>query len=562
MLILAHTHWKLLPEAENSLHFKGLHTLVARLLQNRGLYDPSAAEAFLKADSRLLIDPFSLPDMHQAVNRVYKALLSGEKMAIYGDFDADGITATALLVQGLTELGGDVVPYIPHRFYEGYGLKIPALEKLRKQGVTLVITVDTGITAFAEIEKANRMGMDILVTDHHVPLEELPPAKIIVDPKRLDSTCPFIEFAGVGVAFKLLQGLLAGNSREDLVNSSLELVALGTITDMSPLLSENRYWVKTGLQLLRKTRRVGLLELMTYANIDHSRLTTDNISYQIGPRINSAGRMDDAGTSYELLVTQDREQAHRLAGDLEEKNKERQRVVAEMYDKVRQQVMSDGTDRPILMASDADYQAGVMGLVAGRLAEEFYRPVILVKIGAESCRGSARSIQEFDLMVALKDCHHLLTRYGGHARAAGFNVHTRDLPQLQKRLRHTAEEKLTGLDLRPHIDIDEEVPLSVFSKGVFEEMRQLEPYGVGNPAPVFLSRKVEVVEQKLVGQQNDHIRLKLKQDGITWDTMGFRLGSYARELARHIDVVYSVEVDNYNGRGQLRLNLLDFARSF
>jgi single-stranded-DNA-specific exonuclease len=224
--------------------------------------------------------------------------------------------------------------------------------------------------------------------------------------------------------------------------------------------------------------------------------------------------------------------------------------------------LTDGTDRKVLMASDADYQAGVMGLVAGRLAEEYYRPVILVKIGSESCRGSARSIKEFDLMEALKDCHHLLTRYGGHARAAGFNLHTRDLPQLQKRLRHTAEEKLAGLDLRPHVDIDAEVPLSVFSKGVFEEMRHLEPYGVGNPQPIFLSRKVEVVEQKLVGQQNDHIRLKLRQDGITWDTMGFRLGSYAGELSRHIDVVYSVEVDNFNGKGQLRLNLLDFARSF
>jgi single-stranded-DNA-specific exonuclease len=364
------------------------------------------------------------------------------------------------------------------------------------------------------------------------------------------------------VAFKLLQGLLAGNLREDLLDSSLELVTLGTITDMSPLVSENRLWIKSGLNLLRKTQRIGLLELMNIANIDQSRLTTENISYQLGPRINSAGRMDDAGTSYQLLMTKDRGEAKKLATELEDKNRERQRIVAEMYDKVRKQVLTDGTDRMVLMASDDDYQAGVMGLVAGRLADEYYRPVILVKIGAESCRGSARSIKEFDLMEALKDCHHLLTRYGGHARAAGFNVHTRDLPQLQKRLRHSAEEQLSGLDLRPHIDIDAEVPLSIFSKGVFEAMRQLEPYGVGNPQPVFLSRRVEVVEQKLVGQQNDHIRLKLKQDGITWDTMGFRLGSYVGELSRHIDVVYSVEVDNFNGKGQLRLNLLDFARSF
>jgi len=559
---LAHTHWKLLPEAEKPLLYRGAGALVSRLLYNRGITDPSEAEIFLKADKRLAIDPFSIPDMHLAVNRVYKALLSGEKIAIYGDFDVDGITATALLVQGLGELGGDVVPYIPHRMQEGYGLRIPALEKLRNQGVTLVITVDTGITAFTEIEKARKMGMEILVTDHHVPLNELPPASIIVDPKRTDSTCPFKEFAGVGVAFKLLEGLLSGSRRDDLLNNSLELVTLGTITDMSPLVSENRHWVKSGLHLLNRTRRVGLVELMNVANIEKSRLTAETISYQIGPRLNSAGRLDDAGTSYQLLVTQDRAQARILATNLEEKNRERQRLVAETYDKARRQILEDGADRVILMASDADYPPGVIGLVAGRLADEFYRPVILFKIGEDVCRGSARSIPEFDLMEALKSCHHLLTKYGGHARAAGFNIHTRDMQQLQKRLRSLAEEQLTGLDLRPHIDIDAEVSLSAFAGGTFEEMRQLEPFGMGNPTPVFLSRKAEVVEQKLVGSQNDHIKLKLRQDGIVWDTMGFRMGNYLGELARHIDIVYSVEVDNFNGKGQLRLNLLDFARSY
>jgi single-stranded-DNA-specific exonuclease len=559
---LAHTHWKLLPDSQKPLLYRGAGVLVSRLLHNRGITDPSEADIFLKADKRLAIDPFSVPDMHLAVNRVYKALMSGEKMAIYGDFDVDGITATALLVQGLGELGGNVVPYIPHRVQEGYGLRIPALEKLHKQGVTLVITVDTGITAIAEIEKARKMGMEILVTDHHVPLDELPPASIIVDPKRTDSTCPFKEFAGVGVAFKLLEGMLSGSKRDELLNSSLELVTLGTIADMSPLVSENRHWVKAGLRLLSKTKRVGLIELMHAANVEKSRLTTETISYQIGPRLNSAGRLDDAGTSYQLLVTQDHAEARLLAADLEEKNRERQRLVAETYDKARRQILEDGADRVILMASDADYPPGVIGLVAGRLADEFYRPVILYKIGADTCRGSARSIPEFDLMEALKSCHHLLTRYGGHARAAGFNMHIRDMQQLQKRLRSLAEEQLTGLDLRPHINIDAEISLSAFAGGTFEEMRQLEPFGMGNPVPVFLSRKVEVVEQKLVGNQNDHIKLKLKQDGIVWDTMGFRMGNYLGELARHIDIVYSVEVDNYNGKGQLRLNLLDFARSY
>ncbi|MBN1375406.1 MAG: single-stranded-DNA-specific exonuclease RecJ [Dehalococcoidia bacterium] len=559
---MPHTHWKILPESDKPLDHKGIHALVAKLLYNRGITSAKDADIFLKADKRLCVDPLSLPDMHHAVNRVYKALLSGEKIAVYGDFDADGITATALLVQGLTELGGDAIPYIPHRQNEGYGLKIPALEKLRKQGISLVITVDTGITAFAEIEKANKMGLDILVTDHHEPLPELPPARIIVDPKRVDSQCPFKEFAGVGVAFKLLQALLSSSTKEDLLNSSLELVTLGTIADMSPLLSENRYLVRAGLHLLNRTKRVGLMELMQVACIEKGKLTAETVSYQIAPRLNSAGRLDDAGTSYQLLVTHDRAQANMLATELEKKNKERQQLVLETYEKARAQIVQDGIDRPLLTVCDADYPAGVIGLVAGRLADEFYRPVIMVKIGSESCRGSARSIQEFDLMVALKTCHHLLIKYGGHARAAGFNVHTRDLPQLQKNLRTLATEQLAGLDLRPHIDIDAEVSLSMFSRGMFDDIRSLEPYGMSNPAPIFLSRKVEVIEQKLVGGQNDHIKLKLKQDGITWDTIGFRLGSYIGELARHIDIVYSVEVDNFNGKGQLRLNLLDFARSY
>jgi single-stranded-DNA-specific exonuclease len=558
---LAHTHWKILSEIEKPFSIEGVHSLVVRLISNRGISTASDADSFLKADQRLCVDPFLLPDMHMAVNRVYQALLSGEKIAVYGDFDADGITATALLVQGLKELGGDVIPYIPHRFYEGYGLKIAALEKLRKQGVTLVITVDTGITAFSEIEKAHKMGMDILVTDHHVPLIELPPARIIVDPKRIDSKCPFVDFAGVGVAFKLLQAVLTGSNKDEVIKNSLELVTLGTITDMSPLLSENRYWVKTGLRLLNNTNRVGLIELMNCANIDRRRLSAETISYQIGPRLNSAGRLDDAETSYRLLTTCDRVEASMLAMELEEKNKERQKIVADTYEKAHRQILEDGTDRAILMAADSDYPAGVMGLVAGRLAEEFYRPVILFKIGPEMCRGSARSIQELDLMEALKSCDHLLSRYGGHAMAAGFNVYTRDLQQFQKEMREYAEKKLTGIDLRPHIGIDAEVPLSIFSGGLFEEIRQMEPHGVGNPCPVFLSRNVEVVEQRQMGIQNDHIRLKLKQDGVIWDAVGFRLGTYIGELSNHIDIVYSIQEDNFNGQSQLRLNLLDFDRS-
>ena len=539
----------------------GINPLVAQLLHNRGISEPSQVELFLSADARLEVDPFLLTDMPQAVNRIYQALLSGEKIAIYGDFDADGITATALMVQGLSALGANVIPYIPHRLYEGYGLKVAALEKLRKQGVSLVITVDTGITAFTEVEKAQKMGMDMIITDHHLPLSYLPPAKVIINPKRSDSVYPFTELAGVGVAFKLLQACLKGSGREELINRSFDLVALGTVTDMSPLVSENRYWVKRGLELINNTRRLGLQEIMRCAGLKPGNLDTECISWVIGPRLNAAGRLDDAATSYQLLLTQNPQEASSLASELEEKNTERQRLTNGLLSKARKKMIAARVDLPLLMAGDEDYPPGVMGLVAGRLSEEFYRPIILFRIGPDSCRGSGRSIPEFDLMAALKNCQDLLSKFGGHIRAAGFSLPTRNLAQLQQRLFNLAQDQLAGLDLRPHIDIDAEVTLSAFVGETFKKIQQLAPFGCGNPLPTFVSRRVEVIEQHQVGSRDEHLGLKLRQEGTIWDAIGFRLGNYAQEITSFLDIVYNVEIHRWNGKEWLRLNLLDFAPS-
>ena len=556
---MSHTHWRLLPPAEQPITVAGVYPLVAQLLYNRGISEPSQIEIFLSADKRLEVDPFLLPDMHQAVSRTYQALLSGEEIAIYGDFDADGITATALLVQGLSALGGRVIPYIPHRLHEGYGLKVAALEKLRNQGVSLVITVDTGITAFTEIEKAQRMGMDIIITDHHLPLSSLPPAKVVVNPKRSDSIYPFTELAGVGVAFKFLQALIKGSGREELVNRSLDLVALGTVTDMVPLVGENRYWVKSGLELLNSTQRLGLQEMMRCAGLKPGSLDTESISWTLGPRLNAAGRLDDAATSYQLLLTQNPQEASSLASELEEKNAKRQQLVKELLNKAKEKIIAAGVDLPLLMAGDEDYPPGVMGLVASKLSEEFYRPVVLFRFGPEVCRGSGRSISEFDLMAALEDCHDLLSKFGGHIRAAGFSLPTKNLAQFQQRLLNLAQDQLAGLDLRPHIDIDAEAPLSIFAGRTFEKIQQLAPFGCGNPLPTFLSRHVEVIDQHQIGSQSEHLRLKLKQEGIVWDATGFRLGNLVQEITTYLDIVYNLDIDRWNERERLRLNLLDFA---
>jgi len=556
---LSRTHWKLITPAERPIDIPGVHPLLAQLLYNRGISEPSQVELFLSADKRLEADPFLLPDIHQAVSRTYQALFSGEQIAIYGDFDADGITATALLVQGLSALGGRAIPYIPHRYREGYGLQVAALEKLRKQGVSLVITVDTGITAIAEIQKAGKMGMDIIVTDHHLPLASLPPALAVVNHKRSDSTCQSAELAGVGVAFKFLQALLKGSGHEELPNRLLDLVALGTITDMIPLTGDNRYWVKRGLELINNTERLGLQEMMRCAGLKPGNLDTESVSWILGPRINAAGRLDDAATSYQLLLTQDRREAASLASNLEEKNAKRQRLTSELLERARESIIAAGTDLPLLMTGDESYPTGVMGLVAGRLSEEFYRPVIMFKFGPETCRGSGRSISEFDLMAALKDCRDLLSNFGGHTKAAGFSVPTTNLTQLQKRLLTIAEAQLTGLDLRPHIDIDAEVPLSVFADNTFKEIQSLAPFGSGNPLPTFVSRRVEIVDQRQIGSQGEHLGLKLKQGGIVWDAIGFRFGNRAQEATTYLDIAYNLYIDRWNGGEKLRLKLLDFA---
>lgn len=558
---MSRIHWKLLPPAEQLINISGLHPLVAQLLHNRGISEPSQAELFLSADRRLEADPFLIPDMHLAVSRTYQALLSGEEIAIYGDFDADGITATALLVQGLSALGGRAIPYIPHRHREGYGLQVAALEKLHKQGVSLVITTDTGITALTEVGKARKMGLDIIITDHHLPLASLPPALAVVDPKRSDSACHSAELAGVGVAFKLLQALFKGSGREEILNKLLDLVALGTVTDMIPLVGDNRYWVKRGLELLNNTERPGLQEMMRCAGLKAGNLDTESISWILGPRLNAAGRLDDATTSYQLLLTQDPQEASRLASELEEKNAKRQKLTSESLEKARGKIVAAGVDLPLLMAGDEDYPPGVMGLVAGKLSEEFYRPVILFKIGPEMCRGSGRSIPEFNLMAALSDCREFLSNFGGHTKAAGFTVPTTNLAYLQKRLLDIAETKLAGLDLRPHIDVDAEVPLSAFAGDTFKQIQQLAPFGSGNPLPTFVSRCVEIVDQHQIGSQGEHLKLKLRQEGTVWDAIAFRFGNLAQEMTTYLDIAYNLDIDRWNSEERLRLKLLDFAPS-
>ncbi len=558
--MLNHRRWKILPPAPSGYLAKmaGFPTPLAQFFYHRGIAELSQIDPFLAADERLCGDPFLLPDMDRAMSRVYQALLRGENMTIYGDFDADGICSTALLIQGLSLLGAKVTPYIPHRLREGHGLTSSALESLYHQGISLVITVDCGTTAISEVASASRLGLDIIITDHHVAASPLPEAYAVVNPQREDSIYPFPRLAGVGVAYKFLEALFRslGKQKEEL-KEFLDLVAIGTVADMVPVVDENRYLVKQGLKRLNQTRRLGLLEMMHLAGLRLGSLDTQDISWSLGPRLNAAGRLDHALIGYKLLVTDSPPEAQALAQELEQKNAERQRLTELALAKAKQKLPA--TIPPILVVGGEDFPAGVVGLVAAKLVDEFYRPAIVLEIGESLSRGSARSIPEFDIIAALMGCQEFLSRLGGHPMAAGFSLPTKNLPLLEQCLKEIATNQLSGIDLQPYLTIETEVPLPLLAGETFAMIKRLAPFGYGNPVPTFLSRQVEVIDCRCVGSKQEHLKLKVRQGNTVWEGIGFDLANLATEVTPYLDLVYNLGVDQWGNQEMLELNILDFA---
>ena len=550
--------WKILPPVPDE-YLKACHLLpvIAQLLYNRGVKTEDI-EPFLAADRRLEGDPFLLPDISQAVGRVYKAMLAREKIAVYGDFDVDGVAATVILVEGLSWLGAEVIPYIPDRVNEGHGLKISALEKLQAQGVNLVITVDCGVTDLAEVKQAQDMGMDMIITDHHIPLRSQPQAIAVIDPKRKDSLYPFSDLAGAGVVFKLLQALFHKDRREKWLTRLLDLVVLATVTDLVALVGENRYLVKEGLKELNNSSRVGIQEMVKLAGLKPGEVDAEDISWILGPRLNAGGRMNSASASYQLLTTQSPEEARLLALELEGKNAERQKLTNEVLSRAREKLAAK-LHLPLLIDSDESYAVGVIGLVAGKLVDEFHKPAIIISLSPELCQGSCRSIAEFDIVSALAKCQDLLTAFGGHPLAAGFTIARQNLTQLEQRLTSLAMDQLSHLDLRAELVIDAELPLSVFSGETFNLIQRLCPFGHGNTQPTFLTRQVEVIECHNFGNQGEWLRLKLKQGNVTWQAVDFESQRKPEEVPSRIDIVYNLEKSRWNGEEVLSLNLLDFA---
>jgi single-stranded-DNA-specific exonuclease len=570
--MLAHPkQWQIAPSAPSShiARLSPLHPIITQVLYNRGITDPAQVKVFLSGGKREA-NPFDLPGMSTAVTRLRQALRSDEPITVYGDFDTDGVTATVLLVQALRALGGQVRPYIPHRVDEGYGLHKEALTELASDGTRVVVTVDCGVRALEEIAHANRLGVDVVVTDHHSVGPQLPDAVAVIDPKRTDSHYPFSELAGVGVAYKLAQALLRSHHQTPVTAQELsleeedllDLVALGTVTDLAPLLDENRTMVNKGLEHINRLERPGIEALCRQSGLKTRQVSASTIGYSLGPRLNAAGRLAHAKVAYQLLETRYPAEAERLAAELDRLNRERRQVTLETQESARQLALDTANEAPLLFAATSDFQAGIVGLVASRLVDEFYRPAVVVEIGDETSRGSARSIPEFNITDALDECADLLIQHGGHAAAAGFTVPNEHLDELANRLRKLATEQLTGIELAPVLSIDAEIELSQASWELQQDLNQLEPYGYANPYPLFLSQNIQVKSHRAVGNKGNHLKLKLS-DGQTaiWDAIAFRQGEWVGKLPNRVDVVYHLEINEWNDQQQLQLNVQDIRPS-
>jgi single-stranded-DNA-specific exonuclease len=492
--------------------------------------------------------------MESAVARIQHAVAAGETIAVYGDYDVDGVTGTALLLEVLARLGASPRWYIPDRFEEGYGLHAEALRGLRGEGVDLVLTVDCGIRAVDEIRAAAEMGLDVVVTDHHEPGPAAPPATAVIDPRVAGDPYPFKGLAGVGLAYKLGQALLEAAGKPD-PDHGLDLVALGTVADLAPLWGENRSLVLRGLEQLNSGSRIGLRILTGNAGRELGSLGASGIAFGLGPRLNAAGRMRHAATALRLLLAGNPSEAQALATSLEGLNRERQRRTRETVRQVRGHLVEFDAGLSPVLAVDAGFHPGVVGLAAARLAEEFYRPALVGVVGEEHIRGSARSIPGFHITRALEQCSGLLVRFGGHAAAAGFTLTRGKLDAFERRLGAVVTERLQAMDLRPTVELDVEIEFSALDEALLEFVESLEPCGIGNPLPLFGSRQVRVAASRAVGTGGAHLKLTLESQGRFFDAIAFRKGGMLTHLPERVDIAFYFERNRYRGYESMQLRI-------
>jgi single-stranded-DNA-specific exonuclease len=537
---------------------------LARVLAARGIETEQQLRLFLNPPHRLPYCPMRLSGMDAALGRLRQAIPAkppdgpAGKVGIVGDFDVDGITGTAILVEGLADFGIEAISYLPHRVSEGHGLSEEAVHSLAGQGTELIITVDCGISSVSETELARSLGIDVIITDHHVPPAVLPGAAAIINPAMPGNEYPFPYLCGAGLALKLAQGLyqLMGLT---MPRGLLELAALGTIADMVPLVDENRYLVKEGLDELAQTRRPGLKALYRLANLEDKPINAETVAFQIVPRLNASGRMGHAMDSLRLLATSSTGAADTLAAKLENQNRERQQITRQAFTAARANVEQRAEVPYFILAEDPAITPGIAGLVAGQLAKTYMRPAVaLAQVDANTLSASGRSIPEFNLIRALDTCADLFVRHGGHSQAAGFTIRPEHVAELKARLDEFAWETLHSLDMEPVLEIDTEISLSDLTPGFLEALAHLEPFGVGNPRPVFLSRRLRVNNQWTMGNGGQHLKLLVSDGRQQLPALLFNRANEWDGKTTAVDLVFTVSEDTWQGKRQINLMVEDF----
>jgi len=576
--------WKISAKAPKDFQelFPEYSPLVLQLLYDRDLRTQEKIDEFFNPDyNEDLHDPFLLKDIKPALKRIFKAIKNKEKITIYADYDADGICSGAILWEPLKRLGARLDIYIPDRNEEGYGLNSEVVNLLAKKGTKLLITVDCGISNKEEVEVARKQKVDVVIIDHHYVPKDLPRACAVINPKQKDCKYPFKELAAAGVVFKVVQALLISdiNSPVDIGYQRipkgfekwlLDLVAIATVADCVSLLGENRTLVKYGLYVLAKTRRVGLQELMKVAGIKprvdsdaiKCNLNAFTLGFQVGPRLNAAGRMDHAATSFKLLITKDTIKAKDLALKINRQNQARQKLTDKIVKEAKKKV---DLNKKIIFARDSKWPLGVVGLVAGKLTEEFSRPSLIFNQGQKICRGSGRSIPSFNLIKAIEQCSKLLLNFGGHAGAAGGTVKNENFDDFWEKLEKIARKKLKKGDLVPQINIAKTLKPEEISWSSYDEFQKFAPFGKENPRPLFLVKNLEVREKRIVGKNGGHLKLKIQnpKSKIQHEAIGFNFADWDKKLkiGDKVDLVFELMADEFNGQRKLQLKIIDIKKS-
>ena len=539
----------------------GVGPAMAVILLNRGIKTPKAVNSYMKKSLEDIHNPFMLDGMEDAVERILSALDKNEKIVIYGDYDVDGITSTATVYKFLKSQGADVSYYIPDRFSEGYGINVLAINKMARGGAKLMITVDCGITAVGEVEFAKTQGLDIIITDHHTCREELPKAASVINPKRTDSSYPFSGLAGVGVAFKLVLALAIklGMNTKDVFMEYVDMVALGTIADVVPLIDENRVIADKGINSIENTNNKGIRALMDLAGAGGKTVDANAVAFFASPRLNAAGRLENASLSVELMICEDDERAREIAVHLDRLNQERKDIEQKIFEEAYEKAEAMGDDKLVYVISGENWNHGVIGIVASRIAELFYRPCILISVEDGKGKGSGRSVPEMNLFDALSSCEDLLAAFGGHSQAAGLSIAEENIEEFSKKINEFAKKNIDVATLVPKLLIDCNLSGQNVTMQAAKMIESLAPFGEGNELPVFSMQGLKVIASQTMGAQKNHLRLRLSDGTNVFNAVGFGMGEVADKIpvGTMVSVAFNMYINVYQGSENLQLMLKD-----